>query len=214
MKTATLHLIVEPLCGWCYGAAPLFEASMGMEDIDVKVHFGGMLMDERRKRITPEWRDFVTGPDTQIAKLTGQVFGGKYQKDLLNDFSAVLDSEPPITAILAAQSLGVEPLKMLNGLQKAMYVNGKRIADFDVLVSVAVENGLDPVIFAKTYDACWGQDVRQAINTGRQKMNDIAGNGFPSAALEDENGNITPLEIGHYYGHPDAWKKHLRAHIQ
>lgn len=56
---ATLHYIHDPLCGWCYGAAPLVKAAR-------------------------------------------QEFGSAYFEDLLYDSEAMLDSEPPTTAVLAA----------------------------------------------------------------------------------------------------------------
>jgi putative protein-disulfide isomerase len=47
---------------------------------------------------------------------------------------AVLDSEPPISAILAADHIASRGLDMLARLQVAHYVEGRRIADRDVLV--------------------------------------------------------------------------------
>lgn len=40
---ATLHYIFDPLCGWCYGAAPLVEAARTVPGLAVAFHGGGML---------------------------------------------------------------------------------------------------------------------------------------------------------------------------
>ena len=100
MTQTTLHYIYDPLCGWCYAVAPLVRAARGV--LPVVGHGGGMLTGARRKRVSPEWHDYVLPKDAQIAALTGQVFGRAYQEGLLRDHTAWLDSEPPTAGVLAA----------------------------------------------------------------------------------------------------------------
>jgi len=200
------------MCGWCYGASSLFQASLAMKTIDIEVHCGGMLIDDRRKKITPEWRDFVAPHDKQIAALSQQEFGPAYKNNLLNDLTVVLDSEPPTTAILAAQSLGFHPLEMLIQVQKAMFYDGRKVAELRVLEDVAVENGLDREAFKKAYGACAGDKFRRHIADSQKLLSDILGGGFPSAAIETLNEGIEPLKIGHFYGEPQEWVDLLKQY--
>ena len=117
MSSATLHYIYDPLCGWCYAAAPLVEAASQL--VPIQFHGGGMMTGTRRQKITPAWRDYVRPQDRQIGRATGQHFGEAYLDGLLEDQSAVLDSGPPTAAILAAQGLNGAGLKMLAQLHKA-----------------------------------------------------------------------------------------------
>ncbi|MGL6011675.1 MAG: DsbA family protein, partial [Shewanella oncorhynchi] len=41
-KERTLHAIIDPLCGWCYAAAPLLDAA-AKAGFTIKLHGGGML---------------------------------------------------------------------------------------------------------------------------------------------------------------------------
>ena len=50
MNTATLHYIYDPLCGWCYGSAPLVKAARAV--LSVRPHGGGMMTGARRH----DWR--------------------------------------------------------------------------------------------------------------------------------------------------------------
>ncbi len=42
-----LHYIYDPLCGWCYAAAPLVAAARGI--LPVEGHAGGMMAGPNRK---------------------------------------------------------------------------------------------------------------------------------------------------------------------
>lgn len=102
MQTLTLHYLFDPLCGWCYGAAPLLAAAAGVPGLEIELHGGGMFTGSNRREINSQWRSYVLPHDRRIAELSGQPFGDGYFNGLLNDQGAVLDSEPPISAILAA----------------------------------------------------------------------------------------------------------------
>ena len=147
MTGTTLHYIFDPLCGWCYGAAPLVKAAKTIPGLTIALHAGGMMTGNNRRQITDEWRNYVIPHDKRIAELTGQPFGEAYFNGLLRDTTAVMDSEPPITAILAAQALAGRGLDMLHRIQEAHYQEGRRIADTPVLEALAKELGLPSAPF-------------------------------------------------------------------
>ncbi|HCQ45679.1 MAG TPA: protein-disulfide isomerase, partial [Achromobacter sp.] len=117
--TPTLHYIFDPLCGWCYGAAPLVDAARDIAGLHVAPHGGGMMTGGNRQPVTDALRRYVMPHDERIAGLTGQVFGRDYFDGLLRDSGAVFDSEPPTTAILAAEQLDGRGLDLLKRLQHA-----------------------------------------------------------------------------------------------
>lgn len=94
-KVRILHAIIDPLCGWCYAAAPLLVAA-AKAGFTIKLHGGGMLTGPRRKQIDANWRDYVMPHDLRIAELTGQPIGENYFDGLLRDTTVVLDSAPPL----------------------------------------------------------------------------------------------------------------------
>ena len=119
MSRPTLHYIFDPLCGWCYGAAPLIEAARKVNGLEIALHAGGLMTGSDRQPVTERLRRYVMEHDQRISALTGQPFGDAYLNGLLRDTGAVLDSEPPIGAILAADLLGGRGLDMLERIQKA-----------------------------------------------------------------------------------------------
>ncbi|MGL6040180.1 MAG: hypothetical protein ACRC01_03145, partial [Deefgea sp.] len=122
-----LHYFFDPLCGWCYAAAPLIHAAAELGDLAIHLHAGGMMSGENRKTVTPALRDYVMPHDQRIQTLTGQPFGDAYFNGLLRDENAVFDSTPPTLAILAAaalgdgMSVGRSGLAMLARIQQAHY---------------------------------------------------------------------------------------------
>lgn len=208
----TLHYIFDPLCGWCYAAAPLVEAARALPGLDIALHGGGMMTGGNRQPVTDALRRYVMPHDERIAGLTGQPFGEDYFNGLLRDSGAVFDSEPPTTAILAAQALGGRGLDLLQRIQRAHYVQGLRVADPAVLAALAADVGLDPAAFGAAFAAAQGAETASHIAASRQLLARLGGSGFPTLALE-RGGACTLLEPSRYLGRPAQWQADLRARI-
>lgn len=210
MTQTTLHYIYDPLCGWCYAVAPLVRVAR--EVLPVVGHGGGMLTDGRRKRISPEWHAYVLPKDGQIAALTGQVFGQAYQEGLLRDNTALLDSEPPTTATLAAEQSAGRGLDFLDAVQTAHYFDGRRVADLPVLEEIARELGLELPAFRAAYESCRGETTRAHFVQSRALLARVGGESFPTFALE-RDGQLTMLDYDPYFRDLAGWQHALQAHV-
>ena len=207
MNNAVLHYIYDPLCGWCYGAAPLLRAAR--EVITVRAHGGGMMTGSRRQQVSPQLRDYVIVHDRRIAELTGQPFTEAYYQGLLRDQGAIFDSAPPITAVLAADAVAGRGLDLLARIQTAHYVEGRRIAEWPVLIDLAVETGLEKETFTATFNAMNGQRTQAHIDESRALLSKSGGSGFPTFAIE-QGGRLFALNISAYFGQPDSWRELLK----
>lgn len=207
-----LHYIYDPLCGWCYGAAPLVQAARGITGLTIEAHGGGMMTGGNRQPVTEALRRYVMPHDERIAGLTGQVFGPDYFDGLLRDSGAVFDSAPPTTAILAAQTLDGRGLDLLQRLQRAHYVEGRRIADPAELRRLAVEIGLDEAAFQAAYAATEGAATERHIAQSRELLGRVRGSGFPTLALE-RDGVYELLEPARFLGRPSQWQADLRQRL-
>ena len=207
----TLHYIYDPLCGWCYGAAPLLKAARQV--LAVQAHGGGMMTGANRQQVTPQLRAYVQQHDARIAQLTGQPFGPAYNDGLLHDTAAVLDSEPPTAAVLAAEAIAGRGLDMLAQLQTAHYVDGRRIAERATLIEIAGEIGLNAAAFAVEYDSQLGDAVHRHIQTTRRLMAQVGARGFPSFVLETD-GVLHSIDLAAYLGNPQAFQDWLRSRAE
>lgn len=206
-----LHYIYDPLCGWCYGAAPLIEVAAQFSAI--RLHAGGMMTGSRRQQVTPELRQFVQPHDLRIAKLTGQPFSTAYTDGLLTDHSAVFDSAPPIAAILAAEQLAGKGLAMLSALQQAHYQQGRRIADQQTLSALASALALKTTDFDTLYPQMLHTGVAAHISQTRQLMSQLQAQGFPSMGLSTAQG-IVRLDLTPWFGQPTEFAHWLQQQLK
>lgn len=210
-----LHYVFDPLCGWCYAAAPLVKAARSVPGVTVQWHAGGMLTGPHTRTITADWREKVMASDQRIAEMTGQPFGDAYFNGLLNDIGAPLDSEPPTTALLAAEALNGQGLEMLAAEQKAHYVDGRRISDPAVLHELAVSIGLDAAAYGTAYTEQSGAATQKHIAESRQWLNMLQGQGFPTLGLEFDHPEqpgqraIQRIDLGEWLGDVDGWQQQL-----
>ena len=207
MNTIKLHYIYDPLCGWCYAAAPLIQAVRQMADVPIELHAGGLWVDSQVKRIKPELREYLMTHDERIAQISGQPFGEGYTNNLLSNAQAVLDSEPPIRAILAAQTLSEKGSDYLHALQIAHFIEGREISRRDTLLDIASALGLAHDEFERTFEQT---DVQTHLHSTRQWMSAWHIQGFPNFLLQH---NEQWLRIAHsdFYGRPQAFSQQLRT---
>jgi putative protein-disulfide isomerase len=208
MSRPTLHYIFDPLCGWCYGAAPLIEAARNVNGLDIALHAGGLMTDSDRQPVTERLRRYVMEHDQRISALTGQPFGDAYLNGLLRDTGAVLDSEPPIGAILAADLLGGRGLDMLERIQRAHYVEGRRVADRGVLVGLAADIGLPEATFTPMLEKVTGPTVAKHIAASRELLKRVGGEGFPTFVF-DAGKRLETLDTARHFGHLPVWQQTL-----
>ena len=201
-----LHYVYDPLCGWCYAVAPLVKAARNI--LPIELHGGGMMTGARRQKINPAWRDYVGPHDRQITQATGQQFGNAYLNGLLTDHSAWLDSEPPTAAVLAAERVGGAGLDMLSRLYEAHYVEGRRIADEQVLNDLANELGLDRQLFSQSLVDFRGEAVNSHFAESRRFLEAAGGRGFPTFVIERE-GVLERLNHTPFLGRQEAWQSAL-----
>lgn len=210
---STLHYIFDPLCGWCYAAAPLIRAAREVPGLRVVFHGGGMMTGANRRTITPQWRDYVMPHDQRIAQLTGQPFGEAYFEGLLRDTTVVMDSAPPTAAILATEDIAGRGLDMLHRLQHAHYAEGRRIAEREVLIGLAAELGLDSAVFGTAFDRLAGAATEQHFRESRAWLARVDGQGFPTLVLEHAEGGLERIETGQFLGQPERFVDFLRGRV-
>jgi putative protein-disulfide isomerase len=213
MADAELHYVFDPFCGWCYGATPLVERLGKIKGLKVSLHGGGMMAGRARQPVTPQLRDFVLHHDQRIGQMSGQPFGEAYRNGLLRDTTAVFDSEPPTTAILAAEQLGSRGLDMLKRIQHAHFIDGQKVADPAVLRLLAIDIGLDGTDFERVFASLAGTPTHEHINDSRSLLGQVGGQGFPTFALVHGQ-QLSVLEFGRYLGHPDAWQASVEKALE
>lgn len=204
-QPTTLHYVYDPLCGWCYGAAPLLLAAAGIPGLKIELHAGGLWLGSRRQPMGEALRDYVRPYDQRIEALTGQHFGERYFNDLLLREGCLLDSEPPIRAVLAVTALGGDGLTMLHRIQQSHYRDGLWIGTPEFLVTLAAEQGIVAEAFLQAYLQA---PLLQHLADSQGWLKQLGGQGYPTLGLT-RHGRVTPIRIADFLGDLDGFRQHL-----
>ena len=207
MNDITLHYVYDPLCGWCYGAAPLLEAAAGLPTLQIALHAGGLWLGSRRQPMGQALRDHVRPHDERIQALSGQPFGERYFNELLLSDGLLLDSEPPIRAILAVTELGGNELRLLHRIQQSHYLDGQWVGDQAHLARLAQEQGITPAAFAQAFEQV---DLAGHLAQSQGWLRQLGGQGFPTLGLMLGE-SLIPLPVSSFLGEPQAFASHLAA---
>ncbi|HDX8352948.1 TPA: DsbA family protein [Aeromonas dhakensis] len=202
----TLHYVYDPLCGWCYGAAPLLKAAADVASLQLELHAGGLWLGGRRQAMGQALRDYVRPHDERIQALTGQPFGERYFNELLLRDGLLLDSEQPIRAILAMTSLGGNGLVMLHRIQQSHYRDGIWIGSLEHLTSLAAEQGIAQEAFGQAYQAV---ELASHLADSQVWMRRLGGQGYPTLGLV-QGDKVTPLSASSFLGEPQAFARHIQ----
>lgn len=199
MSRPILHYLHDPLCGWCYAAAPMVDAVRNA-GIRLSLHGGGLWADPTK--LSAEKAVYIRTSDARIASLSGQRFGTAYTDELLGDPTTVFWSLPTIAAVQAAERIEAgSGLRMLHAIQVAHYVDGRRVVHPEILADVAAEIGLDPQAFEQSSDLA---GAGSHIASTRAFMERLGLGGFPSFVLE-RGAELTGLSHDGFYGRPVAF---------
>ncbi len=147
---ARLIYVMDPMCSWCWGFAPVMQALAEQAEgqgVSLGLRVGGLrrergVMDQAgRERTLSYWQ--------AVHSATGQAF------DLEQGLpeSLVYDTEPACRALVAARGLDeslVWPLSLL--MQQAFYEHRRDVTQPSVLVELAEAAGLSRSQFAERYD--------------------------------------------------------------
>lgn len=180
MKARLLY-VMDPMCSWCWGFAPVMEAlaeQARLYGVPMHLVVGGL----RRERVAMDAAARVRTLSywQAVEETTGQPF--TIDNALPEGF--VYDTEPACRALVAARGLdeqAVWPLAKL--IQRAFYVENRDVTQPAVLVELAEKAGLPRIEFAPAFDA---SETRAATQADFDWALNLGIAGFPTLLAERE----------------------------
>lgn len=177
---ARLIYVMDPMCSWCWGFAPVFDAlAKQAQAAGVSSHLvAGGLRAGTVAALEPTTKRYILEHWQSVLTSTGQPF--TFDGALPDGF--VYDTEPACRALVAARNLDADsawPLVKL--IQQAFYVGGRDVTQAGVLVELAEQAGLPRIEFAAAFDSAAEQAATVADFEWTQNLG-IAG--FPTVLAE------------------------------
>lgn len=183
-----IKLFMDPLCGWCYAAAP--EVKKLAETAAIELIPTG-LFSQAGRTVTPEFAKHAWSNDQRIAQLTGQVFSDSYRDNLLQE-GMPFNSFPIVLALTWVQQQAPEQeLNAYHAIQTARYVDGRDNTQLPVLANILANLPLalsEAEILQALQDEALVQQTEQRLAAGQAEARQFAVQGVPSVFAETGQG--------------------------
>lgn len=205
MAKVQIAYIMDPLCGWCYAAAPIVDqlrVEYG-DQLQWQVYLGGLMPESRV--LGPRFREHILSACQRIEQLTGQPIGAGF-KALIQQPDSALDSRPASIAIreLILQGDMEKTLDFIKRLQNHHYRDGYALVESDILLGAAeglLEDTANLKFLLET-PACWEKETEALFLQGRNMLTAAEGRGFPTLAVK-YRGRYQKLEHESHFDHPE-----------
>lgn len=191
MRPARLLYVMDPMCSWCWGFAPVVEAlaeQAGAAGVPLQLVVGGL----RRERaaMDPAARVRILAHWQAVNASTGQLFN--FRDALPEGF--VYDTEPACRALVTARQLDEQSVVPLAGLiQQAFYAEGRDVTRAQLLVELAERAGIPRIEFAAAFDS---EAMQAATAADFAWVQDLGIAGFPTL-LAERDGQLALLTNGY-----------------
>ncbi|MBH3462762.1 MULTISPECIES: DsbA family protein [Pseudomonas] len=189
--TARLLYVMDPMCSWCWGFAPVAEALIAQArdaGVPTRLVVGGLrsgssaLDSSTRKYILEHWQ--------AVAEATGQAF--RFEGAMPDGF--VYDTEPACRALVTARELDAERgWALLKLIQGSFYEQGLDVTRAPQLVDLAEQAGFDRERFSAAFASV---ETRTTTTADFAWVQDLGIAGFPTL-LAERNGQLALLTNGY-----------------
>lgn len=142
MPAITLTYLFDPLCGWCYGAAPMVARLAAEADFAVELAPTGLFSGHGARMMDEGFAAYAWSNDERIAGLSGQPFSPAYRTNILK-VGGRFDSAPATLGLTAVRLTAADrEREALAALQKARYVEGRDMVSEAGVAAILGEIGL------------------------------------------------------------------------
>jgi putative protein-disulfide isomerase len=174
-----LLYVMDPMCSWCWGFAPVAEA---LAEQAAAAGVPLQLVVAARVRYLGYWQ--------AVNASTGQLFD--FERGLPEGL--VYDTEPACRALVTARSLdAASAWPLLKLIQQAFYTEGVDVTQAGVLVQLAERAGIPRIEFAEAFDS---QAMVDATAADFSWVQDLGIAGFPTL-LAERDGQLALLTNGY-----------------
>lgn len=181
-----LHYLFDPLCGWCYGAAPALRGLSRASGITLELLPTGLFSGAGAKLMTDDFATYAWSNDQRIESLTGQRFTPLYRDKVLGDRGRLFDSGPATLALTAVSVTAPEhEFEALEAMQRARYVDAKDVTSSATLVTLLETLGLAEAASRLAHADAGLLDANAArTHQARTLMQEFGARGVPTLIAE------------------------------
>ena len=211
--TVSVTYLFDPLCGWCYAAAPALKFLQAQEGVDLALAPTGLFAGAGARPMDAQFAAYAWANDQRIQQLTGQPFTQAYRDQILGAANGRFDSGPATLALTAvAQTAPERELDALHALQHARYVEGRDNADPAVIAEVLRAMGLpEAAALALAPDNALQRATAERTATAQATLRAVGARGVPRLVVTGQGGALRLLGGDALLGPRDRLLELVRA---
>ena len=193
--TVTVTYLFDPLCGWCYAAAPALKFLQAQAGVAVVLPPTGLFAGAGARPMDAQFAAYAWANDQRIQQLTGQSFTQAYRDQILGAEGGRFDSGPATLALTAvAQTAPERELDALHALQHARYVDGRDNTDPAVIAEVLRALGLQQAAtLALAPDTALQRAAADRTATAQATLRAVGARGVPQLVVTGQGGALRLL---------------------
>jgi len=178
----TIYYVVDPMCSWCWGFAPVWREFVSEipESVAVVDLMGGLAPDNEAP-MDSAMRQYVQDAWGAVKARTGAEFNFEFW----NKCEPKRSTYPACRAVIAAgeQASGARSL-MYDAIQRAYFLEARNPSDAEALECVAGEIGLD----RKQFTEDLGSDhINRILQLELESVAKLGVSGFPTIVVKRES---------------------------
>lgn len=207
-----VRYLMDPLCGWCYGAAPALQKLRDVPGVQLEIAPTGLFAGPGSRPMDADFAAYAWSNDERIERLTGQRFTPRYRSEVLDNHGLRFDSGPATLALTAVQRTAPErEFDALRAIQEARYVDGLDTTSVAVLAELLRGLQLNAAVQQLLQaDAALTTANRDRIASAQHDMRQLGVQGVPALVVVD--GQDLRLVRGNaLYGSLDSLLAQLQA---
>ena len=142
LDDSQLYYLHDPMCSWCWGFAPTWNKVKEALEDKVKVTYllGGLALDNDED-MTLQTQNYV---QSNWRRIEEKIPGTKFNYDFWIKCKPRRSTYPACRAVISARIQNPDcETSMIRAIQKCYYLDAQNPSNEDVLVSLAIELGLD-----------------------------------------------------------------------
>ena len=177
-----LYLIVDPMCSWCWGFRSAWQSFVREipSSVPIKFLMGGLAPDSDEPMDT-KTKTYIKSTWRSVADRTG----AKFNHQCWNVCQPRRSTYPACRAVITAGlQLNGSRERYYEALQRAYFLDARNPSNYETLISLAKEIGLNPVQFQKDLDSTV---VQQTFREELKQVRSLGVSGFPTVIWHQQD---------------------------
>jgi len=203
-------IIYDTFCGWCYGAAPLFDAIVDA-DPDVEVLHRHLFQGKSSPRMSEGKGSQILQTIPQLEALTGQSFSTAFKTNIAQSQTEVLVSGLSAQAAALVHDQGAKKeFSIRRRLETLHFGQGVSSTDRQAIVAALIDDGISPEEADRIGTPGLEAEAAKLTDKAKSLMAAVGSQRVPTI-LKVRGDQVTRIDHQTYYGRPEAVTRDLGA---